>query len=98
MRFEFDFFCVAVCIKAMLESRTGRPGAREIWLTLFLAFLVSFFFGLALVDCCGVGGAALVVCGDAVWFLWLGFAAAGADGGGIDRCCGVVCTGCACGP
>ncbi len=35
-------------------------------LTLFLLPFVSFFFGFALVVCCGVGGAALLVCGDAV--------------------------------
>lgn len=30
----------------------------------FFVFFVSFFLGLAFVDCCGVGGAALLVAGD----------------------------------
>ncbi len=33
---------------------------------MLLALLESFFLGLTLLACCGVEGAALLVCGDAV--------------------------------
>lgn len=61
---------------------------------LLFAFFVSFLFVAVLVDGWGVGGAALVVCGDDVAFLefTLLFVVAGADGGGMDLCCGVPCT------
>lgn len=60
-------------------------------LTLSLAFLVSFFLGAALLVWLGVGGAAEACWGDAVVLLFaLAAAAAGAEGGGIDRCWGVA--------
>lgn len=55
-------------------------------LTLVLA-LVSFFLGLPLVVCDGVGGAAVLTCGDDVALRELAAlaAAVGAEGGPIDR-------------
>ena len=55
--------------------------------TFFESFASGFFFGFALLLVTGVGGAGC--CGDEGWVRPLVTAGAGAEGGGMARCCGV---------
>src|SRR3569833_1329382 len=63
LRFAPDFFCGAVFVSIQVSLRdrgTSPPVTFSGFHTLLFAFL-SFFFGLALADCCGGGGAAGLV-------------------------------------
>ena len=62
-----------------------------LYILIFTLGLVSFFpLGFVLLACDGVGGAAFGCCGDDGCVRPFAVAlAAGAEGGGMARCCGV---------